>query len=162
MVGYTIAISGKATGGSIQHYFKRLTANPRTPVLFSGYETGGTRGANMLQVADSIKIHCTGYPVRAKIASISGMSSHAKYQEITDWLKAVSLKATTSIQLIYCDCGAQDGLREHLELNTHLSGAHLLNRQPPPAQESHYGCKGYPSKSSDARTGRERRLQRRG
>ena len=116
-----IAGSGMATGGRILHHFKRLLGNPKTTVLFSGYQAGGTRGAKMRDGVESVKIHGEWIPVRADVEEISCLSGHADYLELTDWLSSSKLQPSTAIQLIHGDPDALEGLRTHLSENTRFS-----------------------------------------
>jgi len=113
-----IAGSGMATGGRILHHFKRLLGNPKTSVLFTGYQAGGTRGAKMLEGVDAVKIHGSWIPVKASVDVISGLSGHADYLELTEWLRQSDLHASTRIQLIHGDPEALEGLRVHLQEET--------------------------------------------
>ena len=113
-----IAGSGMATGGRILHHFKRLLDNSKTTVLFTGYQAGGTRGAKMLEGVDAVKIHGAWIPLRATVEVISGLSGHADYLELTQWLTQSELADTTPIQLIHGDPEALEGLRVHLQENT--------------------------------------------
>lgn len=113
-----IAGSGMATGGRILHHFKRLLGNSKTTVLFSGYQAGGTRGAKMLDGVEAVKIHGEWIPVRASVEVISGLSGHADYLELSQWLQQSALADTTRIQLIHGNPDALEGLRVHLQENT--------------------------------------------
>ena len=116
-----IAGSGMATGGRILHHFKSLLGDSRTTVLFTGYQAGGTRGAKMLDGVESVKIHGQWIPVRANIEVLSGLSGHADFLELTQWLKQSELVSSTSIQLIHGDPEALEGLRVHLQEHTKFS-----------------------------------------
>lgn len=113
-----IAGSGMATGGRILHHFKRLLSDKRTTVLFTGYQAGGTRGAKMLEGVDAVKIHGSWIPLRAKVDVISGLSGHADYLELTEWLSQSKIASTTPIKLIHGDAEALEGLRVHLQEQT--------------------------------------------
>lgn len=113
-----IAGSGMATGGRILHHFKRLLSDSRTTVLFTGYQAGGTRGAKMLEGVDAVKIHGSWIPLRAEVEVISGLSGHADYLELTEWLRQSKLARTTPIKLIHGDPDALEGLRVHLQEQT--------------------------------------------
>jgi metallo-beta-lactamase family protein len=84
-----IAASGMATGGRVVHHLKAFAPEPRNTILFSGFQVAGTRGAAILQGADSVKIHGGQVPIRAEVAAITNLSAHADYAEIIDWLKAL-------------------------------------------------------------------------
>jgi len=113
-----IAGSGMATGGRILHHFKRLLSDSRTTVLFTGYQAGGTRGAKMLEGINAVKIHGSWVPLRAEVEVISGLSGHADYLELTDWLRQSKLGTKTPIKLIHGDPEALEGLRVHLQEQT--------------------------------------------
>lgn len=115
-----IAGSGMATGGRILHHFKRLIGDPKTTVLFAGYQSGGTRGAKMLAGAKSIKLHGEWLPIRATIDSIDSLSGHADYVDIEQWVKASKMRAGTQIYLIHGEPEALEGMRDHLQQTTNF------------------------------------------
>jgi len=81
-----ISASGMATGGRVLHHIEAFAPDPRNTILFVGYQAGGTRGEAMVNGAPSVKIHGEYVPVRAEIVSMEGLSAHADYAEIMDWL----------------------------------------------------------------------------
>ncbi|RUO38494.1 MBL fold metallo-hydrolase [Aliidiomarina shirensis] len=113
-----IAGSGMATGGRILHHFKHWLGDHRSTVLFSGYQAGGTRGAKMLQGVQHIKVHGEWLPVKAKICSLDGLSAHADYQELADWLSLSKLADTTNIQLVHGEPDTLETFRDFLLENT--------------------------------------------
>lgn len=113
-----IAGSGMATGGRILHHFKHWLRDHRSTVLFTGHQAGGTRGAKMLQGGERIKLHGEWVDVRAKVRNLDGLSGHADYQELTDWLQRSALKAGTMIQLVHGEPDALEALRDHLSQHT--------------------------------------------
>lgn len=115
-----IAGSGMATGGRILHHFKRWLTDHRATVLFSGHQAGGTRGAKMLQGVESIKLHGQWLPVKARIRQLDGLSGHADYQEISDWLKQSELRENTPIQLVHGEPDALEAFRDHLRQVTNF------------------------------------------
>ncbi|MEJ2681795.1 MAG: MBL fold metallo-hydrolase [Gammaproteobacteria bacterium] len=116
-----IAGSGMATGGRILHHFKRLLNNPKTTVLFTGYQAGGTRGAKMLDGAKSVRIHGEWIPIRASIEVTLALSGHADYLELTQWLQQSALADSTQITLIHGHQDALESLRTHLQEKTPFS-----------------------------------------
>ncbi len=113
-----IAGSGMATGGRILHHMKRLLPNHRTTLLFSGYQSGGTRGARLLQGAETTKIHGEHVPCKARVAVLDGLSGHADYCDTTEWLRHSHMRAGTPIQLVHGEPDAADSLRLHLNEKT--------------------------------------------
>ena len=113
-----IAGSGMATGGRILHHMKRLLGDYRTTILFTGYLSGGTRGAKMIAGQNTVKIHGKWWPVKAEVEVLHGLSGHSDYQEITQWLKSSQLKAKTKIRLVHGEPEASEAMRDHLKQNT--------------------------------------------
>lgn len=114
-----IAGSGMATGGRILHHFRRLLRDHRTTVLFTGYQAGGTRGAKMLEGADSVKIHGDWIPVKARVEVIHGLSGHGDYVDIQRWLEQSRLAKNTAIKLVHGEPDALEAMRDHLLRTTH-------------------------------------------
>lgn len=81
-----ISASGMATGGRVVHHLKRFAPDPRSSILFAGYQAAGTRGAKMLAGARTIKIHGEYIPVKAELDNLSMLSAHADADEIMRWL----------------------------------------------------------------------------
>ncbi|HKW90805.1 MAG TPA: MBL fold metallo-hydrolase [Methylomirabilota bacterium] len=84
--GIIVAGSGMATGGRILHHLKRLLPDPRTTVLFVGYQAAGTRGRLLKEGAREIKILGDTVPARAQIMVSDAYSAHADREEILRWL----------------------------------------------------------------------------
>lgn len=61
--------------------------DPKSTLLFTGFQANGTRGARIVNGEREIKIHGELISVRAHVESMSSTSAHADYQEILDWLK---------------------------------------------------------------------------
>ena len=84
-----IAGSGMMNGGRVLTYLKRHLGNPESTIIIPGYQAEGTRGRDILDGVDEIKIHGEYYPVRAHIENIRTMSSHADQEMIVEWLSGL-------------------------------------------------------------------------
>ncbi len=104
-----------ATGGRILHHMKRLLPDPKNTIMFTGFQAGGTRGANMLSGTEAIKIHGAYVPCKAHIALLDGLSGHADYAEITDWLQQSALSPNTFVYLVHGEPDAADHQRKYIE-----------------------------------------------
>jgi metallo-beta-lactamase family protein len=113
-----IAGSGMATGGRVLHHMKRLLSDYRTTVLFTGYLSGGTRGAKLLNGDNAVKIHGQWIPVKATIDVLHGLSGHADYLNLTDWLQSSNLAPNTNILLVHGEPEASEHMRDHLMQHT--------------------------------------------
>ncbi|MGX8785315.1 MBL fold metallo-hydrolase RNA specificity domain-containing protein [Legionella pneumophila] len=82
-----IAASGMAQGGRIVHHLKAFAPDPKSTLLFTGFQAGGTRGARIVNGEREVKIHGSMVPIRAKVVVMSSTSAHADYQELLGWLK---------------------------------------------------------------------------
>jgi metallo-beta-lactamase family protein len=82
-----VASSGMATGGRIVHHLAQRLPDPRTTVLFVGFQAAGSRGRAMLDGADTVGIHGRRIPVAARIRQISGLSAHGDRRELLRWVQ---------------------------------------------------------------------------
>ena len=83
-----ISASGMATGGRVLHHLKRFLPDARNTILLVGYQASGTRGRSLADGADELKIHGQYVPVRAQVRKLDGLSAHADYAEIIEWLES--------------------------------------------------------------------------
>ena len=113
-----IAGSGMVTGGRVLHHLKRLLPDRRTTVLLTGFQAGGTRGANMLNGAETIKIHGEYIACNAHLAVLDGLSGHGDYQELIDWLKRSNMATGTQVYLVHGEPDSADTFRKHLQEQT--------------------------------------------
>jgi metallo-beta-lactamase family protein len=109
-----ISSSGMATGGRVLHHLKAGLPNPRNTVLFVGYQAAGTRGRQLLDGADTVKIHGQLVPVGAAIERIDSMSAHADATEIMRWLRGFS-HAPSTTYLVHGEPASLAGLRNRIE-----------------------------------------------
>jgi metallo-beta-lactamase family protein len=82
-----ISASGMATGGRVLHHLKSYAPDPRSTILFAGFQAGGTRGADMIAGAPFVKIHGEQIPVRASVIHLDSLSAHADSDGILAWLR---------------------------------------------------------------------------
>ena len=87
MPAIVISSSGMATGGRVLHHLKAALPEDRNTVLLVGFQAEGTRGRQMLEGAQTVKIHGQAIPVRAHIDRVESMSAHADASEIMRWLE---------------------------------------------------------------------------
>ncbi len=109
-----VSASGMATGGRVLHHIERFATDAKNTILFAGFQAAGTRGAKMTEGATEIKIFGTYVPIRAEVANISSLSSHADYAEILDWLKAFQ-RAPKMTFVTHGEPAAADAMRIHIQ-----------------------------------------------
>jgi metallo-beta-lactamase family protein len=109
-----ISASGMATGGRVLHHLKHYAPDPKNAIIFAGFQAGGTRGAAMLDGAETIKIHGQYVPVRASVSNIENLSAHADANEIMRWLGNFKRPPRT-IFVTHGEASASDALRRRIE-----------------------------------------------
>lgn len=81
-----IAGSGMSTGGRILFHEKLYLSNSHNCLLIISFQAKGTLGRRILEGSKKIRIFGQEVPVRAKIVSIEGYSSHADQKDLYNWL----------------------------------------------------------------------------
>jgi metallo-beta-lactamase family protein len=84
-----VASSGMANGGRVVHHLLHHLGDPRTSVVFVGYQAAGTRGRALVEGAEMIAIHGQTVRVKAQIHQLHGLSAHADCDELLRWCKAL-------------------------------------------------------------------------
>ena len=92
-----ISASGMASGGRVLHHLKNRLPRKGNLVLLAGYQAIGTRGRALLEGADHVKIHGRQVPVRAKVASIRGLSAHGDGDDVIRWLSTAQPKPRRTV-----------------------------------------------------------------
>jgi len=111
--GIIVSASGMATGGRILHHLRLRLPDPRTTVLFVGYQAAGTRGRRLVEGEPEVKIHGQMVPVRAHIGQVSGLSAHADLGELLIWLSRREREPDT-VCLVHGEPGVQEAFAETL------------------------------------------------
>ncbi len=109
--GIIVAGSGMATGGRILHHLKRLLPDPKTTVLFVGYQAAGTRGRRLRDGAAEIRMLGTVVPVNATIMVSDAYSAHADREEILRWLGGFK-RPPGMTYVVHGEAGAAEALRD--------------------------------------------------
>lgn len=81
-----LAGSGMCEGGRIQEHLARHLDDPRSCVVFTGYQVEGTFGRRLVDGLSPVKIMGRMIPVKAKIHTINGLSAHADQAGLLDWV----------------------------------------------------------------------------
>ncbi len=113
-----VSASGMATGGRVLHHIVRFAPDPKNTILFAGFQAAGTRGAKMVEGATEIKIFGDYVPIRAEVASLDCLSSHADYLELLAWLKGFRQPPKMTF-ITHGEPSAADALRLHIEEKLH-------------------------------------------
>lgn len=105
-----IAGSGMITGGRVLTYLQQYLDVPETGVLLVGYQAEGTRGRQLLEGSQELKIRGKYYPVKASIHNIQSLSAHADQNELLDWMSDIE-KAPSYTFIVHGEAQAADNFR---------------------------------------------------
>lgn len=105
-----IAGSGMVTGGRVLHHIANFGTHPRNTIVLSGFQAGGTRGADLVAGAKSIKLFGEYVSIRAEVAQIEGLSAHADQTGLLNWLKGLG-QAPSQVFVTHGEPHAADTLR---------------------------------------------------
>lgn len=118
-----LSSSGMATGGRVLHHLRQRLPDPKSTILFVGYQAEGTRGRHLQQAAKEIKMFGQMIPVRARIRTIDGFSAHADQAEILRWLQGFEQPPQRTF-IIHGEAKAANSLaqliRERLKWNAEI------------------------------------------
>ncbi len=109
-----ISASGMATGGRVLHHLAHGLGDPKNTVLFVGFQAAGTRGRQLIEGAQEVRMFGQFIPVHARIEKLNGMSAHADASEIVQWLRTFP-KAPSVTYLVHGEPSAQDALKSRIE-----------------------------------------------
>ena len=108
-----IASSGMASGGRVVHHLFAGLPDPRNTVLFVGFQAAGTRGRQLVDGAQYVKMFGQQVPVHARIEKIDAMSAHADAGEIVRWLRTFP-GAPKATYLVHGEAVAQHALKARI------------------------------------------------
>lgn len=108
-----IASSGMATGGRVVHHLFAGLPDARNTILFVGYQAAGTRGRQLVDGAQHIKMYGQHVPVHARIERLDGMSAHADAGEILRWMRTFPRPPKVTY-LVHGEVVAQEALKARI------------------------------------------------
>ncbi len=85
-----IAGSGMSTGGRILHHERRYLSDPKSTILFIGYQVKNSLGRRILDGEKEVKIFGGMVPVNCHIEAIGGYSAHADQNGLLEWVKSAA------------------------------------------------------------------------
>lgn len=113
-----IAASGMCTGGRVVNYLKEFLGDPRTDIVFIGYQAWGTPGRE-IQEQSQVEIDGKTYEIQAKTHQLSGYSAHADQTDLLNFVDNMS-SAPSEIRLVHGESRAKEVLQAELEKRGYL------------------------------------------
>ena len=87
-----ISASGMCTAGRVRHHLKHHLWDPKSTVIFVGYQAQGTLGRLLKDGIKKVKLLGEEIAVKAEMVSIDGFSGHADQPALLHWLQGFSKK----------------------------------------------------------------------
>jgi len=83
-----IAGSGMSVGGRILHHEKRYLPDPKSTILFIGYQVKNSLGRRILEKNKKVRIFGETITINCHVMAIGGYSAHADQPTLIRWIKA--------------------------------------------------------------------------
>ena len=115
-----ISASGMCDVGRIKHHLKHNLWNPKSTILFVGYQAPGTLGRAIVDGAKKVKIFGEEIAVNAKIEYIEGYSGHADQEWLLNFVYSF-FKKPKQIILIHGEEDSQNVLKKKIEDTTGIN-----------------------------------------
>ena len=88
------------TGGRVVNYLKRFIGDPRSDIVFVGYQASGTPGRLISRGSDWVRLNGRKYQIAADVHRIHGYSAHADQHDLIEFVKGFQ-QAPKSIRLVH-------------------------------------------------------------
>ena len=114
-----ISASGMCEVGRIKHHLKHNLWNPKSTILFVGYQAPGTLGYSIVNGAKTVKIFGEEIAVNARIEYIEGYSGHADQELLMNCIYSY-IQKPKHIFLVHGEPESQDVLADKIEEETKI------------------------------------------
>lgn len=114
-----ISASGMCDVGRIKHHLKHNLWNPKSTILFVGYQAQGTLGRAIVNGAKKVKIFGEEIAVNARIEYIEGYSGHADQEWLLNFVYSFFTKPKQII-LVHGEEDSKNVLKQKLEETTDI------------------------------------------
>ena len=114
-----ISASGMCEVGRIKHHLKHNIWNPKSTILFVGYQAPGTLGRKIVDGAEKVKIFGEEFTVKARVEYIEGYSGHADQEWLLNFIYSFIRKPKT-IFLVHGEPDGQVILKQKIQGTTQI------------------------------------------
>lgn len=104
---------GMCEVGRIKHHLKHNLWNPKSTILFVGYQAPGTLGSKLVNGEKKVKIFGEEIAVNARIEYIEGYSGHADQEWLLNFIYSF-IQKPKQIFLVHGESESQEVLKEKI------------------------------------------------
>lgn len=115
--------AGMCDVGRIKHHLKHNLWNPKSTILFVGYQAPGTLGHSIVNGAKTVKIFGEEIAINARIEYIEGYSGHADQEGLMDFIYSF-INKPKHIFLVHGEQESQDIFAQKIENNARNRSHH--------------------------------------
>jgi len=108
-----ISASGMCEAGRILHHLKHRLWDPKSVVVFVGFQAEGTLGRRLIDGVKTVSILGESIDVNAEIISLEGFSAHADRDGLLDWVRGFD-KPPHCVFLVHGEMEAKFAFRDTL------------------------------------------------
>ena len=87
-----ISASGMCEAGRIRHHLKHNLWNPKSSIIFVGYQAEGSLGRSIVQGAESVVLFGEEIQINAEVYNLEGFSGHADRDGLFEWISGFENK----------------------------------------------------------------------
>ena len=120
MPSIIISASGMCDAGRIKHHLKHNLWNPKSTILFVGYQAEGTLGSRIVRGDKSVKVFGEEITVNARIEYIEGYSGHADQEWLLNFVYSF-INKPKHIFLVHGESAGKEVLKEKIVKTTEIA-----------------------------------------
>ncbi len=109
-----ISASGMCEAGRIRHHLKHNLWDPKSSIIFVGYQAEGTLGRMIVEGQKDIVLFGEAVHVNAEVYNLEGFSGHADRDGLVGWLKEYKAKPK-QLFLVHGELESKQGLAETIK-----------------------------------------------
>lgn len=113
MPSIIVSASGMATGGRVLHHIAAMGPDPRSTIVLVGYQSPGTRGADLQAGKRTLRMFGGEVTIRADVVSLSGLSAHGDADDLMRWAGSMPGKPQQAF-LVHGEASASAALATRL------------------------------------------------
>ena len=112
-----ISASGMCEAGRIRHHLKHNLWNPKSSIVFVGYQAEGTLGRLLVDGIKDVTLFGETVHVNAEIYNLEGFSGHADKNGLTSWISSFQ-KKPKQLFLVHGEMQEKYDFADHVKAET--------------------------------------------